>query len=170
MTRLGVRTVPLLLTINRSPRGTPLYQQICHSLRDAILEPRWPAEFRLPASRVLADDLGVSRATVLAAYEQLKAEGYIESRGSAGTRVSVRTRLAPNSVGKPQGPQTSASLSILGTRMVANYGHVEPYLSPTRPIPFALGAPAGWSAPWVIRSCGPGIPCSPSLPRPEAGS
>jgi GntR family transcriptional regulator/MocR family aminotransferase len=143
MTRLGVRTVPLLVTINRDRNGTPLCHQICHSLRNAILEQRLPAEFRLPASRVLAADLGVSRATVLAAYEQLKAEGHIESRGSAGTRVSTRTPRESHSAGKAsKGPEPSATLSVLGTRMVATYGHVEPYLSPIRPIPFALGAPA----------------------------
>lgn len=142
MTRGGVGTVPLLVTINREGNGVPLSQQICHSLREAILQGRWPAEFRLPSSRALADDLGVSRATALEAYEQLKAEGYIESRGGAGTRVS-RTAQASQSVAKVlAAPPSSQTLSVLGARMVETYGHVEPYLPPIRPIPFALGAPA----------------------------
>lgn len=143
MTRLGVRTIPLLVSVNRDKNDTPLCQQICHALRNAILERRWPTDFRLPASRVFADELGVSRATVLAAYDQLKAEGYIESRGSGGTRVSAQAPRATNSLGETTvTPAQNASLSVLGERMVATYGHVEPYLSPTRPIPFALGAPA----------------------------
>jgi GntR family transcriptional regulator / MocR family aminotransferase len=143
MTRLGVRTIPLLVSVNRDNNDTPLCQQICHSLRNAILERRWPSDFRLPASRVFAHELGVSRATVLAAYDQLKAEGYIESRGSGGTRVSARAPRATNSLGETSvTPAHNAGLSVLGERMVATYGHVEPYLSPTRPIPFALGAPA----------------------------
>lgn len=143
MSRLGVRTVPLLVTINRDRNGGALYQQICDSLRNVIMERRWPSDFRLPASRVLADDLGVSRATVLAAYDQLKAEGYIEGHGSGGTRVSARAPRAVKSAGENSvAPVPSVTLSALGERMVTTYGHVAPYLSPLRPIPFALGAPA----------------------------
>lgn len=45
----------------------------------------------MPASRRLAAGLGVSRGVVVRAYEQLAGEGYLESRGSGGTRVAVRS-------------------------------------------------------------------------------
>ena len=48
-------------------------------------------EHTLPASRRLAAGLGVSRGVVVRAYEQLAGEGYLESRGSGGTRVAVRS-------------------------------------------------------------------------------
>ena len=53
------------------------------------------AHARLPASRQLAAELGVSRNSVLGAYEQLTAEGYLTSRPGAGTFVATVTTRAP---------------------------------------------------------------------------
>jgi len=66
----------------------PLHRQLYFGLRDAILESRLPPGARLPSTRSLASDLGVSRNTVLAAFEQLLAEGYIQGRVGAGSFVS----------------------------------------------------------------------------------
>lgn len=66
----------------------PLYRQLYESLRGAILEGRLTAGARLPSSRLLASDLDVGRNTVLAAFEQLMAEGYLEAVVGAGTRVA----------------------------------------------------------------------------------
>ncbi len=66
----------------------PAYRQIYRSIRVAILAGRAPAGGRLPSSRWLADDLAVSRNTVIAAYDQLLAEGYVVSRVGAGTYVA----------------------------------------------------------------------------------
>jgi GntR family transcriptional regulator / MocR family aminotransferase len=68
--------------------GAPLRSQLEAGLRDAIRRGRLPAGGRLPASRVLARDLGVSRRLVVEAYEQLRAEGYLDGRAGAGTFVS----------------------------------------------------------------------------------
>lgn len=65
----------------------PLHRQIYFGIRAAILAGRMKAGERLPASRRLAQALGVSRNTVLAAFEQLRAEGYIEGRIGAGSFV-----------------------------------------------------------------------------------
>ena len=49
----------------------------------------WRPGLRLPAERVLAKELAVSRGTVVAAYQELRDEGLIESRRGSGTRVAV---------------------------------------------------------------------------------
>lgn len=66
----------------------PLQLQIYESVRRAILGGVLTPGARLPSSRVLADDLGVSRLTAVLAFEQLAAEGYITSRVGAGTFVN----------------------------------------------------------------------------------
>ncbi|WP_440130505.1 MocR-like pyridoxine biosynthesis transcription factor PdxR [Arthrobacter globiformis] len=68
----------------------PLAAQLVGRLREAILDGTLRPEHSLPASRRLAAGLGISRGVVVRAYEQLAGEGYLESRGSGGTRVAVR--------------------------------------------------------------------------------
>jgi GntR family transcriptional regulator/MocR family aminotransferase len=68
--------------------SVPLYRQLYDALRDAILSGRLRPGSRLPSTRALADDLGASRNTVLAAFGQLLAEGYLEGRVGAGTTVA----------------------------------------------------------------------------------
>ncbi len=58
------------------------------ALRDAIRTGRLVAGTRLPSTRVLAGDLGVSRSTIVGAYEQLSAEGFVASRHGQGTIVA----------------------------------------------------------------------------------
>ncbi len=55
----------------------------------AILDASIPPSSRLPASRDLAKEIGISRNTVFAAYEQLQAEGYIQTRTGSGTFVNA---------------------------------------------------------------------------------
>ncbi|WP_417460081.1 PLP-dependent aminotransferase family protein [Kordiimonas sp.] len=86
----------------------PLNEQLQAMLRHAILNGSLPAGHRLPASRALADRLAISRNTVLAAYEHLVAEGYLETRQGAGTYVSADlpdTSLTMTAV--PDGTRTS---------------------------------------------------------------
>ncbi|MFL5541861.1 MAG: PLP-dependent aminotransferase family protein, partial [Longimicrobiaceae bacterium] len=79
-----------LLPLDRGSR-VPLHRQIYDSLRRAILEGMLRAGQRVPSSRALASELGVSRFPVLTAYEQLLHEGYLEGRVGSGTYV----RAAP---------------------------------------------------------------------------
>ena len=67
----------------------PLYRQLYFAIRDAILAARLRPGQRLPATRSFARDLGLSRNTVVSAFDQLLAEGYIEGRTGAGTYVST---------------------------------------------------------------------------------
>lgn len=68
--------------------AVPLYQQIYDHLRVAILEGHLKKGTMLPSTRALADELGISRNTILNAYDQLAAEGYLERREGKGTFVS----------------------------------------------------------------------------------
>jgi len=70
-------------------QDAPLYVQLFEQLRDLILDGRLKTRQRLPSTRALADDLGVSRTTTLAAYEHLMSEGYIEGRRGSGAYVAA---------------------------------------------------------------------------------
>ena len=75
------RAATATLAIDVDREGTsPLYVQIYGQLRDLILSGRLTAGARLPSSRALMTELGVSRTAVLQAFEQLGSEGYIEFR------------------------------------------------------------------------------------------
>ncbi|HEX8141356.1 MAG TPA: PLP-dependent aminotransferase family protein [Pyrinomonadaceae bacterium] len=67
---------------------TPFYRQIYEAVRRSVLSGEFEPRMRLPATRQLAKQLGVSRMTVVNAYEQLLAEGYVEGRIGAGTFVA----------------------------------------------------------------------------------
>ncbi|HXD53229.1 MAG TPA: PLP-dependent aminotransferase family protein [Solirubrobacteraceae bacterium] len=82
----------LLLELDRSA-GRPLRAQIEDGLRDAVRSGRLAPESRLPPSRALAADLGVSRRLVVDAYAQLLAEGYLRARSGAGTFVAGAAAL-----------------------------------------------------------------------------
>ncbi|MFM9590574.1 PLP-dependent aminotransferase family protein [Streptomyces scabiei] len=84
----------LLLPVADAParaRGRTLQA----ALREAIRSGRLSGGTRLPASRELAADLGVSRGLVTEAYEQLVAEGYLRSARGSGTWVGSAVRAAP---------------------------------------------------------------------------
>ncbi|HMM66906.1 MAG TPA: GntR family transcriptional regulator, partial [Dokdonella sp.] len=66
----------------------PRYAQLIRALKSAILEARLGPGSRVPASRSLANELGISRNTVLAAYDQLQAEGFLHGRVGSGSYVA----------------------------------------------------------------------------------
>jgi GntR family transcriptional regulator / MocR family aminotransferase len=67
--------------------GSPLHRQVYAGIRRAILEGRIAPGQRVPSTRALAERLGISRATVSLAYEQLASEGYLEAAQGSGTCV-----------------------------------------------------------------------------------
>src|SRR5688500_7009392 len=78
---------PLVVGLDRAdPR--PLGSQLADQVRDRITGGVLAAGVRLPSSRALAVDLGVSRAVTAQAYEQLVAEGWLEGRHGSGTYVA----------------------------------------------------------------------------------
>ena len=93
----------LLVTLDRDAGQIGL--QIQEQLRAAIRDRRLGAGERLPSTRRLAELLGVSRGTVVDAYEQLLAEGWVESAVGSGTRVAAMP------AGGPTRPRTGAVLA-----------------------------------------------------------
>ncbi len=78
----------LLVELDRAA-PEPLHRQLANGLRDAIRTGRLAPQTRLPSTRVLATDLGVSRRLVVDAYSQLVAEGFLLSRHGSGTQVAT---------------------------------------------------------------------------------
>ncbi len=79
-------TLPLNL---RGPRPRlPLYRWLYDELRSAILAGHLRPGARLPATRDLAAQYGISRPTIVTAFEQLRSEGYVEGKVGSGTYVS----------------------------------------------------------------------------------
>jgi GntR family transcriptional regulator/MocR family aminotransferase len=153
------------MTHRRSPEGIPilialdpkssdsLTRQIYRALRDGILAGRLAGGLRLPSTRALADDLGVSRNTVVAAFDQLVAEGYVESRVGRGTRVSrtlpeqllrARTRPRVRVVTRAAANAPSAR----GQQLVAHARRKSAVEDGT--VAFAPGVPALDLFPWAI--------------------
>ncbi|MFF8510400.1 PLP-dependent aminotransferase family protein [Streptomyces sp. NPDC015492] len=105
MTSHGQAAWELLLPAAAAParqRGRALQE----ALRDAVRSGRLAPGTRLPSSRALAADLGVSRGLVTEAYEQLTAEGYLRSDSGAGTWVGEAAR------GRPGGPPARGGVGI----------------------------------------------------------
>jgi GntR family transcriptional regulator/MocR family aminotransferase len=131
--------------------GAPLHRQLYDALREAILDGRLRPGARLPSTRALAVDLAVARNTVLAAFEQLLAEGYLVGRVGSGTTVAVvppEALLHARPVAVGARPVARArGLSRRGTGVVAAR-------------PPARGAPPGAPA----RPFRPGVPAYDAFP------
>ena len=87
-----------LVQLDRS-RPRSLRSQLEAALRDAVRSGRLTPGTRLPSSRALAADLGVTRGVVVDAYDQLRAEGYIATRPGAGTIVGPQAAGQPGRAG-----------------------------------------------------------------------
>ena len=81
-------TAWLTLTLDRKSRQ-PLHAQLVAHLRRLILQRKLASGERLPASRILAAELTVSRGTITSAFDQLVSEGYIEGRPGSGVYVAT---------------------------------------------------------------------------------
>lgn len=127
------------IPLNRDGES-PLYRQIEEYLRGRILSGALAPQTRLPASRDLARDLGVSRITVENAYAELEADGLIASKMGSGTFVlAPDPSPLPRSGGRPlprplwqQSLPTGDTPSMTPDAMLAKAGH-------PRPISFAGG-------------------------------
>jgi GntR family transcriptional regulator/MocR family aminotransferase len=123
---------------------TPLHRQLYDGLRSAILTGRLKPGARLPSTRQLATDLAVSRNTVLEAFTQLVAEGYLASAMGSGTRVSTtlpdHLLTARSQAVRKAGRPTEPRLSQRG-QLIAGVPPV-PVTSWRRPVAFYPGIPA----------------------------
>ncbi len=86
----------------------PLHAQLTRALKTAVFAGRVHQGARLPATRQLARELGVSRTTVLAAYEQLRAEGFVDGRVGSGSYVTppLQALRSVRAVDAPLAPQS----------------------------------------------------------------
>ncbi len=127
-----------------SPR--PLYQQLYDGLRDGILTGRLSPGTRLPSSRMLAAGLQIGRNTVMLAFEQLHAEGYVQGRRGAGTYVTHTLPenvlyIRPRRANTRERSALMRPLSARGKTLVktaAKWG----FPSSAPPTVFRFGAPA----------------------------
>lgn len=113
------RTTAAALTLSVD-RGAPepLHLQITAQVRALILSRRAAPGARLPSSRTLAADLGAARSTVVLAFDQLAAEGYVETRRGSGAFVS---RQLPNAAPhkRPSRERVLSSIAASGGRAAA---------------------------------------------------
>src|SRR5690242_14375502 len=91
-------------------------RQIYEALRDQIVDGVYGADGVLASSRALAAELGVSRTTVTAAYEQLAAEGFIHVRHGARPRVAASV-FSPERIVESQRPSGTMRLAAYGERL-----------------------------------------------------
>lgn len=125
----------LSLQIDRV-KGASVRRQVCDALRELILSGGLHAGERLPATRTLAADLGISRTTVVDVFERLAAEGLVESRIGAGTFVSTvlnaerpgaaRTRVRASAGGSRFSPRLARSMEQAARHFSGRIGHDEP--------------------------------------------
>ena len=108
--RSGSGTDFLQLTVDDAPAGG-LSDWLAEQLRLGISDGRLPVGSRLPATRVLAGELRVSRGVVTEAYQRLTEEGHIAGRGRAGTVVVAAPAAVPRDArvrgGGPAGRPTA---------------------------------------------------------------
>lgn len=136
-------------------RRLGLSQQLYQALRERMLDGRLGSGTRLPATREIARMLGISRNSVVQAYEQLHAEGFIESRVGDGTYVRTSSKLSTHlSTGLYPGLSTRLSTnSSSDTEDLSSYSRADAalqllekhHLAPPRggkPRAFRVGLPA----------------------------
>lgn len=136
----------LPLAVHRDT-AEPLRTQLERQLRDAIRDGRLAAGERLPSSRELARELGLSRGLVQDCYGQLQAEGYLATRTGSATRVAAGAGPPPAAPAAP----------VLAGPVPA--GPARPQLT----VDFASGVPdlasfprADWA--WAVREASRAVP------------
>src|SRR3954453_7035670 len=104
-----------------APAQARVTQRICEAIKNQIASGLLSPGARLPSTRALAAEWGVSRTTVTAAYEQLIAEGYLETRQGARTQVAQGLGLAPALPGHAGLSARPDWLSAYGQRLAEFY-------------------------------------------------
>jgi GntR family transcriptional regulator/MocR family aminotransferase len=113
------KPVEMFLKLDREGQ---LYAQVYRALRRQILSGNFRPGSRLPSTRSLAAELGISRNTAMLAYEQLIAEGYLAAGSHSGTFVAAElpenlTFVAPGNAARKNGAPTAVRLSEFASRV-----------------------------------------------------
>jgi GntR family transcriptional regulator / MocR family aminotransferase len=114
------RSAPFTLILPAQQAKTPAFRWIYAALRADILAGRLRSGSRLPATRELAKQYGLSRGTVVSAFEELKSEGYLHGSGGSGTYVS--SVLPENLLQVAPEPSQKVSVSKQWPRRLSGYG------------------------------------------------
>jgi len=135
-----------MLLLNLREAEGPLYRRVYHALKGMIRAGRLGPAARVPSTRALAKDLGVSRNTVTLAYEQLAAEGYLVSRHRGATSVvgAAPPRLVPAPAGAAR-PERPVAISAYARRLTKELRLAPPGARAPRPAlryDFRYGTPA----------------------------
>ncbi|GLU33226.1 PLP-dependent aminotransferase family protein [Trinickia caryophylli] len=154
--------IPSIGTLNRE--AGQLSRQLADALREAVRKGDLRPGDALPSTRLLAASLEVARGTVLEAYEQLMAEGFLEAKRGAGTQVA-------QALAEPRRPRATRAARPKKVRTAlpepaAAFARIAQAFRPLPPVPFAISVPIGQTAPadiWRrlgnrVRSKGPGAP------------
>ncbi len=143
MTSVSRSSVFAMVHLDRDAT-VPVRQQLYARIRELIVNGNLAADTQLPSTRTLAAELGVSRNTVVAAFDQLIAEAYLEAKVGAGSFVANRlpdalgksTRATPRIV---RATPRRRALSLTGESLTRH----DAFSSlPIRPRAFALGIPS----------------------------
>ena len=137
----GSHLARLLGTGWRAGTG-PAYVQLAEALRLLVLDGRLALETRLPGEREAAAAFGLSRTTVTAAYDRMRAEGYARSRQGSGTVVTLPGEAAVAAAraavrgGQPGGPSGAGAFAPVVDATLIDLAHA----SPAAPGAAVLGA------------------------------
>ena len=107
----------------RGPDGEPAYRRLSEALKLLILDGRLSLNARLPGERRLAETLGVSRITVSAALDRLRAEGFVVSRTGSGSVTALPASAATRPTrldGPMQGHDTPGLIDMATASMPAD--------------------------------------------------
>ncbi|CAI0855904.1 PLP-dependent aminotransferase family protein [Serratia grimesii] len=151
--------VPAIGELDR--QAGQLSLQLAQALRAAINKGELKAGDLLPSTRVLASALQLARGTVLAAFEQLTAEGFLEAQPGSGTRVALSLHRQP-----PAQLTPADMCDIPLSNQAQALAQFASQLRPLPPVPFTVSVPINDTAPddvWRrlgnrIRARGPGAP------------
>ncbi len=157
--------IPAIGELDR--RSGQLSLQLAKALKNAIHRGELKSGDLLPSTRVLSAALSVARGTVLEAFEQLVAEGFLESKHGSGTRVAY----APESPQPEPAARPAAAIPL--SAQAQAFARVGEQLKTLAPKPFAVSVPVGDTAPddvWRrlgnrIRARGAGAPSGYADPQ-----
>lgn len=140
-----VPEIPFIGTLDRE--AGPLSRQLVLALRDAVARGDLKPGESLPSTRALADALGVSRGTVVEAFEQLVAEGVFAAQLGAGTRVAALGPTSGTPSAQPPAANRPARHATTLPPSAQAFARISREFAALPHVPFAVSVPGGAAAP-----------------------